>query len=90
MTEKKIFAYKLLLSLNISDFNLLLYEHCNPSSPENSYPLSKLKSCQPPPPLFFENLIRGSTLWGGSHYDYFDYLLSRKLEVQIRPRNFPS
>ena len=30
MTEKNIFAYKLFLSLNISDFNLFLCENCNP------------------------------------------------------------
>ena len=29
MTEKDIFVYKLFLSLNISDFNLLLCESCN-------------------------------------------------------------
>ena len=37
MTEKNIFAYKLFLSLNISDFNLFLCENCNP--PEKSHPL---------------------------------------------------
>ena len=30
MTEKNIFAYKLFLSLNVSDFNLFLCENCNP------------------------------------------------------------
>ena len=29
MTEKNIFAYKLFLSLNISDFNFFLCENCN-------------------------------------------------------------
>ena len=29
-TKKNFFAYKLFLSLNISDFNLLLCENCNP------------------------------------------------------------
>ena len=29
MTDKNIFVYKLFLSLNISDFNLLLCENCN-------------------------------------------------------------
>ena len=38
MTEKNIFAYKLFLSLNISDFNLFLCENCNP--PEKSHSLS--------------------------------------------------
>ena len=37
MTEKNIFAYKVFLSLNISDFNLFLCENCNP--PEKSHPL---------------------------------------------------
>ena len=32
MTEKNVFACKLLLSLNISDFNLFLCENCNPPS----------------------------------------------------------
>ena len=32
MTEKNAFACKLLLSLNISDFNLFLCENCNPPS----------------------------------------------------------
>ena len=58
MTEKNIFAYKLFLSLNISDFNLFLCENCNP--PEKAPPLSQ----QPPlkvevlsSPPFFENLV---------------------------------
>ena len=37
MTEKDIFAYKLFLSLNISDINLFLCDNCNP--PEKSHPL---------------------------------------------------
>ena len=56
MTEKNIFACKLFLSLNISDFNFLC-ENCNnlwkkspPSFPANPcHPLS-----------FFENLVGGS------------------------------
>ena len=36
MTDKNFFAYKLFLSLNISDFNLFLCENCNP--PEKSNP----------------------------------------------------
>ena len=39
MTEKDIFAYKLFLSLNISDFNLFLCENCTPPPPEKSHPL---------------------------------------------------
>ena len=37
MTEKNIFAYKLFLSINISDFNLFLCENCNP--PRKIHPL---------------------------------------------------
>ena len=36
MTEKNIFAHKLFLSLNTSDFNLFLCENCN--TPEKSHP----------------------------------------------------
>ena len=53
MTEKNIFAYKLFLSLNISDFNLFLCENCNPFLKKKhplfpSSPLQKLRSCQAP------------------------------------------
>ena len=63
ITEKNIFAYKLFLSLNISDFNSFLCENCTP--PEKSHPPpSNLpsKSWGPvkPPPLF-KNLVGGST-----------------------------
>ena len=44
MTEKNIFAYRLFLSLNISDFNLFFCENCNPSPEKKSPPLSQ----QPP------------------------------------------
>ena len=59
MTEKNIFADKLFLSLNISDFNLFLCENCNP-------PLSQ----QPPS----KNLVKGSTTplqkeGGDAHYE---------------------
>ena len=37
MREKKIFVYKLFLSLNIKDFSLSLCENCNP--PEKGHPL---------------------------------------------------
>ena len=39
MTEKNIFAYKLFLSLNISDFNLFFMEKLQPSPLENVIPL---------------------------------------------------
>ena len=38
MTEKNIFAYKLCLSLNISDF-IFLSENCNSPPPKISHPL---------------------------------------------------
>ena len=44
MTEKKFFAYKLFLSLNISDFNLFLCENCNAPSP----PATQLFPSNPP------------------------------------------
>ena len=39
MTEENIFAYKLYLSLNISDFNLFFMWKLQPPPPEKSYPL---------------------------------------------------
>ena len=39
ITEKNIFAYKLFLSLNISDFNLFIIWQLQPPSPEKSHPL---------------------------------------------------
>ena len=36
MTEKNIFAYKLFLLLNISDFNLILCDNYNPPPPEKT------------------------------------------------------
>ena len=65
MTEKNIFAYKLFLSLNISDFNLFLCENCNPfpwkKSPTPSFPATPSKSWGPVKPPLFENLVWGST-----------------------------
>ena len=48
MTKKNIFAHKIFLSLNISDFNLFLYENCNP--PTSPPCLKKVT------PLFSSNL----------------------------------
>ena len=76
MAEKNIFAYKLFLSLNISDFNLFFYVKI-------ATPLKKRKksppfppfsqSCQAPPTLF-ENLVGGSTPpcrnGASAHYAY--------------------
>ena len=82
MTEKKIFAYKLFLSLNSSDFNIFVCENCNPP-PENSHhSLSQqpsLKVYVLSSPSHFENLVGGSTPaypppslvergGGGAHY----------------------
>ena len=62
MTEKNTFAYKLFLSLNISDFSLFLcatpLEKSHPHFP--SKPRLKVKVLSSPP--FFENLVGGSTL----------------------------
>ena len=56
ITKKNIFAYKLFLSLNISDFNLLC-DNCTPLKkshplfPSNS-PLKVEVPSSPPPPFF--------------------------------------
>ena len=55
MAEKNISVYKLFLSLNISDFSLFVCFFVKLQPPEKSYPF--LSS----PPLFFENLVGGST-----------------------------
>ena len=63
MTEKNIFTYKRFLSLNISDFNLLLSENCTPSPEKRHSPLSQQslsKSCGTVKPPIFDNLIGGS------------------------------
>ena len=59
MTEKDVFAYKLFLSLNVSDFNLYLCENFNPPSPWKSHPLLKV-DVLPSTPLF-KNLVGGWT-----------------------------
>ena len=51
MIEKNIFAYKLFLSLNISDFNLFLEKNCNPPPLKKVTPLFPSK-----PPLKVEVL----------------------------------
>ena len=76
MTEKNIFAYKLFLSLNISDFNLFLMWKLQPPPWKTSPPLSQRspsRSWGPVKPLLFENLVGSSTpppytlqkRWGG-------------------------
>ena len=56
MTEKNIFAYKLFLSLNISDFNLFYVEIATPL--KKVTPLEMLRSFQAP---LFANLVGGPT-----------------------------
>ena len=63
MTEKNIFAYKLFLSLNISDFNLFFMWKLQPSVKKSHPPLSQQppsKSWGPVKLPFFENLVAGS------------------------------
>ena len=66
MTEKSIFAYKLFLSLNISDFNLFLCESCNSRliKVTPSFPAIPSKSWGPVKHSLYENMVGGST-----HYD---------------------
>ena len=71
MTEKSIFAYKLFLSLNISDFSLFSCENWNPpwkKSPP-SFPATPSKIWGPVKSPLFENLVGASTplaeRWGG-------------------------
>ena len=64
MTEKNIFAHKLFLPLNISDFDLFLCENCNPLNKGTplfpSKPPLKVEVLSSPPSLI-ENLVGGST-----------------------------
>ena len=74
-TEKSIFVYTLLLSLNISDFSLFFFvkiatplKKVTPSFPATS--LSKLRSCQAPPFWKFGRRFNPSQAeMGGAHYD---------------------
>ena len=64
MTEKSIFAYKLFLTLNISDFSLFFMWQLQPLPEKSHSPLSqqpplKVEVLSSPPPLF-ENLVGGS------------------------------
>ena len=87
MTDKNIFVYKLLLSLDVSDFSFFCRSATSltPWKKISSFfssntPLSKLRSCQAP---LFENLVRGSnpqqkgggwcTLWS-CHIILLDWL----------------
>ena len=84
MTEKNIFAYKLFLSLNISDFHLFLCENCNSPLKKvtpsfSATPLYKLRSCQA---LLFENLVEGQTpLQKGGGVPTMVLLLPSSLEI---------
>ena len=72
MTEKNIFAYKLILSLNISDFNLFLSENCNPRPPvTHLFPSSPPLKIEVLPSPRFEDLVGGSIpcrKGEGAHY----------------------
>ena len=56
MTKKIIFIYKLLLSLNVSDFSFFLCKNCNPPLKKVTpfFPASPSKNWDPvkPPPFF--------------------------------------
>ena len=79
MTEKNIFAYKLFLSLNISDFNIFLCENWSPRLkshplfPSNLSPKFEVLSSTP----FLKILLEAQRFsihaerWGrgGAHYD---------------------
>ena len=76
MTEKNIFAYKLFLSLNISNFNLFFMQKLQtflkkvaPSFPAT--PLKKLRSCQVP---LFQNLVGGSLCLSTRNIDFCEFL----------------
>ena len=56
MTDKNIFAFKLFLSLNISNFNLFLCGNYNPP-----WKKSRSKSWGPVKHPLFQNLVGGST-----------------------------
>ena len=62
MTGKNIFAYKLSLSLNISEFTFHVEIETTPwkKSPL-SFPATPSKSWDPVKSLLFENLVGGST-----------------------------
>ena len=64
MTKKIIFIYKLLLSLNVSDFSFFYVKTATPpwkkSPPFSQQPPSKNWDPVKPPP-FFLNLVGGST-----------------------------
>ena len=84
MTEKNIFAYKLFLSLSISDFSLFFMWKFNPppTPPKKKSPLLsqqpplKLRSCQAPRP--FLKIWLGlnpppTQQKGGAHYVFYGY-----------------
>ena len=72
MKEKNIFAYKLFLSLNISDFNLIFMWQLQPPPPEKSHPLFpsnpalKGKVLSSPPPHFWKSSLQNEG--GGAQY----------------------
>ena len=78
MTEKNIFAYKLFLPLNISDFNLFLCENCNPSFLKKvtpSFPATPVKVKVLSSPFFLKIWLEAHPPTpfaerGGAHYVY--------------------
>ena len=77
MTEKNIFAYKPILSLNISDFNIFLCENCNPRliNVTPSFPATPSKSRGPVKHPLYENMVGGSI-----HYD--NSMLAKKTYLE--------
>ena len=73
MTEKNIFANKLFLALNISDFSVFLCKNCTPSpTPKKVTPLSQQpfsRNWDPVKPSLFKIWWRGCG--GGAHYVKF-------------------
>ena len=63
MTENNLFVYKLVLLLNILDFNLLFrYKLQSPLKKVTpSLPATPSENCDLAKPYLFENLVRGST-----------------------------
>ena len=87
MAEKNIFAYKLFLSLNISDFNLLFFlkiANCPLKSHPPSFPARPSKNWGPvkPPPflkIWLEVQPPPPSRKGGAHYDTFHKIIKPKI-----------
>ena len=87
MTEKNIFAYKLFLSLDISDFNSFLCENCNrswkKSPPLSQQPPLKVEVLSSPPflKIWLEAQPPPAERQGDAYYGniFWDTSLFRKL-----------